>query len=304
MEIQPVGQQPVLVENGQKTNAPQALSDAPVSKEAVERADSYSISQEAKARVSTAEETVTQAAAALDVRADAQTQAAKAEQAEVEEKAVTFADEQYRAETIGAHQEELSLREANRLGQLQVKAKEVVAHERAHAFSGGGLMIGGPVFQYETGPDGQSYAASAQSLIDMSPMPGNPQGTVFKMQRVRRAALAPLQPSGADRVVANQASQIESQARKLLENKAAKSVEVNVIGVGAEATSVVQETARAELIAQQKSERLTRRKEYDYMGDGVPSEAVRENATKGYARVKPVNRPADLGDEVLKKTEA
>ena len=40
------------------------------------------------------------------------------------------------------------------------------------------------------------------------------------------------------------------------------------------------------------------------MGDGVPSEAARDDALKGYARVKPVMRPAELQEENIKKTKA
>ncbi|MEJ2153906.1 MAG: putative metalloprotease CJM1_0395 family protein [Desulfobacteraceae bacterium] len=42
---------------------------------------------------------------------------------------------------------------------------------------------------------------------------GSPDATIRKMQQIRRAALAPAQPSGTDRAVAAQAAQIEAQAR-------------------------------------------------------------------------------------------
>jgi len=48
--------------------------------------------------------------------------------------------------------------------------------------------------------------------IDTSPA-GSPEATIRKMQQIRRAALAPSQPSGTDRAVAAQASQVETQAR-------------------------------------------------------------------------------------------
>jgi hypothetical protein len=40
-----------------------------------------------------------------------------------------------------------------------------------------------------------------------------PEATIHKMQQVRRAALAPAEPSGTDRAAAAQASQIEARAR-------------------------------------------------------------------------------------------
>ena len=52
--------------------------------------------------------------------------------------------------------------------------------------------------------------------IDLSPVRGNPQATIAKMQQVRRAALAPGEPSGQDRQVAAQAAALEREARKEL----------------------------------------------------------------------------------------
>jgi hypothetical protein len=56
------------------------------------------------------------------------------------------------------------------------------------------------------------YAVGGEVQIDTSPA-GSPEATIRKMQQIRRAALAPSQPSGTDRAVAAQASQIETQAR-------------------------------------------------------------------------------------------
>ena len=56
--------------------------------------------------------------------------------------------------------------------------------------------------------------------IDLSPVEGDPLATIRKMQQVQRAALAPADPSGADRRVAAQARRAEQQARvELTEQK-------------------------------------------------------------------------------------
>jgi len=49
--------------------------------------------------------------------------------------------------------------------------------------------------------------------IDSSPVSGNPGATIRKAQVVRKAALAPSNPSAQDRKVAASASQVESRAR-------------------------------------------------------------------------------------------
>lgn len=295
MEILPVGQQASLVENGQKVSAPQVRSPETVSKGVGERADRSSISNEAQ----TLHQKDDSAQEAEVAHKQAQKVAAR-EVVEIEKASVIYANEQIQAETISPMVGEMTLEQANELKRIQGKAEKVVSHEDAHAMVGGTLMLGGPTYQYELGPDGEVYESSGQSRIDMSPLVGNPQGTVFKMQHVKRAAMAPLNPSGADRVVASQADQIENQARKQLKNVAEKVVEQNLIGIGGESASAVQEQANAEW----RAKRMEARKRYDYMGDGVPSEALRDGAMKGYARVNPVGRPAELTEQGLKKVKA
>ena len=90
--------------------------------------------------------------------------------------------------------------------------QEVKAHERAHMSAGSDLIMGGANFEYQRGPDGKMYAVAGEVKIDTS-RENDPEATIRKMQRVRRAALAPAQPSATDRSVAAQASQVEAQTR-------------------------------------------------------------------------------------------
>lgn len=88
----------------------------------------------------------------------------------------------------------------------------VRSHESAHATAAGGLAQG-TSFNMTTGPDGKQYATGGEVRIDISPVSGNPLATIAKMQVVRRAALAPMYPSGQDRAVAAVAAAAEAQAR-------------------------------------------------------------------------------------------
>ena len=57
--------------------------------------------------------------------------------------------------------------------------------------------------------------------IDTSPVPGDPEATIDKMEVVKRAALAPAEPSVQDRSVAAQADAKKLRARaELAEQKA------------------------------------------------------------------------------------
>ncbi|MGB9770679.1 MAG: putative metalloprotease CJM1_0395 family protein [Candidatus Kapaibacteriota bacterium] len=115
---------------------------------------------------------------------------------------------------------DLSPEEQKRVEELKRVDQKVRAHEMAHIAAGGGLVRGGANFTYEIGPDGKQYAVGGEVKIDMSVNPDDPEGAIQKMQQVRRAALAPADPSPQDRSVAQQASNIEAQMRaKLMEEK-------------------------------------------------------------------------------------
>lgn len=66
------------------------------------------------------------------------------------------------------------------------------------------------------------YAVGGEVKIDTS-KENDPQATIRKMQKVKRAALAPAQPSATDRNVAAKASQMEMEARIELAKEKAES---------------------------------------------------------------------------------
>lgn len=102
--------------------------------------------------------------------------------------------------------------EKRQVDQLKKRDMEVKAHERAHMAAGGGLVQGGASYTYQRGPDGQLYAVGGEVKIDTS-SERDPDQTIQKMEQVKRAALAPAQPSGTDRAVAAQAAQVQLQAQ-------------------------------------------------------------------------------------------
>jgi len=90
---------------------------------------------------------------------------------------------------------------AEEIRALAKRDAEVRAHEQAHA-AAGGAFAGAPSYGYQRGPDGRSYAVSGEVPIDVSAISGDPEATIQKMQQVKRAALAPRDPSNADRAIA------------------------------------------------------------------------------------------------------
>jgi hypothetical protein len=105
----------------------------------------------------------------------------------------------------------LTPEEQQQLSELQQRDREVKAHELAHKSVGGRYVTGGS-FTYQTGPNGQRYAIGGEVTIDSSPG-STPEETLRKAELIRRAALAPADPSPQDYRVASQANLMAAQAR-------------------------------------------------------------------------------------------
>lgn len=117
--------------------------------------------------------------------------------------------------------------EKQQIAKLQQRDQEVKAHEAAHA-SVGGANTGAPSFTYKKGPNGVNYAVSGEVSVDVSTVAHDPKATIAKMQQVRAAALAPVDPSGQDKSVAAQASRTIAAAQaELLKNKNSLNKPVN-----------------------------------------------------------------------------
>ncbi|MBF0329512.1 MAG: hypothetical protein HQL10_10170 [Nitrospirae bacterium] len=113
---------------------------------------------------------------------------------------------------------------------LKTQEQKVMAHERAHQ-SAGGQYAGAANYQYTVGPDGKRYITGGEVQIDISPE-NTPSATITKMEQVKRAALAPADPSGQDRNVAATADGIKAQAKQeqARENNEAASTGYNQSG--------------------------------------------------------------------------
>jgi hypothetical protein len=109
----------------------------------------------------------------------------------------------------------LSAEDGKRVDELRGRDREVRTHEQAHE-TAGGQLAGSVHLEYELGPDGERYAVGGEVPIDVSPVAGDPEATLRKMEVVARAANAPASPSGADRGVAAQAARLSQQARAQL----------------------------------------------------------------------------------------
>ncbi len=95
--------------------------------------------------------------------------------------------------------------------ELARRDREVRAHEQAHKAIAG-QYAGQVRYEYTQGPDGRRYAVAGSVEVDLRPAE-DPERTIEKMEQVLRAALAPSEPSAADRQITAQANQLILEAR-------------------------------------------------------------------------------------------
>ncbi|MDR2554025.1 MAG: hypothetical protein LBC64_01235 [Fibromonadaceae bacterium] len=115
--------------------------------------------------------------------------------------------------------EKLSEEDQRKVDELEKIDKKVRIHEQAHLNAAGGYAKGGANYDYVTGPDGKRYANGGHVSIDTSPEK-TPEATIRKADIVRKAALAPADPSPADRQIAADATKMKLDAQKDLETAA------------------------------------------------------------------------------------
>lgn len=109
-------------------------------------------------------------------------------------------------------QRQQQLEARQQIQQLAKRDREVRAHELAHA-AVGGQYSGSPTFTYERGPDGVNYAVAGEVSISLPSIGSDPEQALNAANQVRRAALAPADPSAQDRSVAAGAMRLALEAR-------------------------------------------------------------------------------------------
>lgn len=140
--------------------------------------------------------------------------------------------------------EALSPEQEEQVRALQLRDREVRLHEQQHA-SVGGQHAGAPSYEYETGPDGKQYAVEGEVQIDLSPIADDPRATIDKMQQIKAAALAPAEPSQADKNAAARADQYILEAQAELQQPASAETRDNAAGRSTEEPKGTQGTDAA-----------------------------------------------------------
>jgi len=108
---------------------------------------------------------------------------------------------------------ELSEEDQRKVEELKKIDRRVHTHEQAHLSAAGSYASGGASYDYVTGPDGNRYANSGHVNIDTS-REKTPEATIIKANIIQKAALAPADPSPADRQIAANALKMAMDAQK------------------------------------------------------------------------------------------
>jgi len=101
----------------------------------------------------------------------------------------------------------LTAREIALFERLQRRHRDVIRHEMAH-FQTGQPYASFPRYFYVRGPLNQQFAISGIVKFNATPVPGNKKETLIKLEKLRRAALAPRTPSNQDRRVASELARL------------------------------------------------------------------------------------------------
>jgi hypothetical protein len=134
---------------------------------------------------------------------------------------LTLSDENWK--TLGKKQEqELNEDDLRKVEELKKIDKRVHTHEQAHLSAAGGYARGGAHYDYVRGPDGNKYANSGHVSLDTS-REKTPEATIKKANIIQKAALAPADPSPADKQIAANAAKMAADAeQELAEEQKAK----------------------------------------------------------------------------------
>lgn len=112
------------------------------------------------------------------------------------------------------------LKIASEIRRLKMWEEHVKQHERQHQLAGG-EFAGAPSYTYTTGPDGKRYISGGE--VTMYVPAGNTlEDSEAALERVKRAAAAPADPSPQDLKTAAMASAKQASVRMSIAKKQAK----------------------------------------------------------------------------------
>lgn len=117
-------------------------------------------------------------------------------------------------EKVSLHSAAQNLSDAEQaeIHNLKARDAQVRQHEKAHLAASAGVDVSKAAFTYQRGPDGVQYAVGGDVRIDTSPG-RTPEDSLARGEMIIDIALAPADPSPADRSAAAKGQNMAQQAR-------------------------------------------------------------------------------------------
>ena len=103
-------------------------------------------------------------------------------------------------------------KEQKAIDELKRRDKEVRVHEAAHGSDPRLVKIGAAQFDYTIGPDGKAYATGGKVTLSTGSA-RTPEEALSKAEALKKAAMAPGEPSSKDFQALSSAIDMESEAR-------------------------------------------------------------------------------------------
>jgi len=126
---------------------------------------------------------------------------------------LSLSDENWKALGHKKEEDQLSEEDLRKVEELKKIDKRVHVHEQAHLSAAGSYALGGANYDYVRGPDGNKYANGGHVNLDTG-KEKTPEATIRKANVIQKAALAPADPSPADKQIAANASKMAIDAQK------------------------------------------------------------------------------------------
>ncbi len=123
--------------------------------------------------------------------------------------------DEHKIKSSSSDDENLSEEEEKELEKMQKREDEVIKHEQAHKSAAGGLSVTRAQYEYVQGTDGKMYVKDGEVELKVKEE-DDPQKNKENAEQLKRAALAPEEPSAQDMKVAQEADKMIQKANQEL----------------------------------------------------------------------------------------
>ncbi len=135
--------------------------------------------------------------------------------------------DEHKVNSSTSEEENLSEEEKKELEKIKERDKEVRRHEEDHKAAAGSLAPASAQYEYTQGPDGKMYVKDGEVDLKVKEE-DDPEKAKKNAEQLKRAALAPEEPSAQDMKVAQEADRMIQEANQKLNQPEGTSEATNI----------------------------------------------------------------------------